>query len=129
MTLDTPWGGDEARHYAEGQSNAVKEVDQALHPDGSNIVLLMMKSRGNPSVKAQADHILSMSIKRGELTTVLKSSGGKPLNAATALLLADNINSYNQRGESRAELLDGLSSIPLINRRQAGAGGGGDLNA
>ena len=128
MTTDTPWSGDD-RHFAEGQSNAVREVDAALHPDGSNLLHVMMKARLDPKVKAQADVILAMGIRRGEFSDAVRDARGKTLNAASALLMADAINSYGQNGKARDELLDGLSSIPIINRGRGGGGSGGDTLA
>lgn len=127
MPDSVPWAGGDDRQFGETQNNAVREVDAALHPDGSNLLHVMMKSRQDSKTKAEADLIMAMGIRRGEWSDNLKQPGGKRFNAASALLMADAINSYGQDGKSRDELLEGLSSIPLINRRPASGPGIGEL--
>ncbi len=108
-------------------SNPIREANEALFPDGRNLIGLLMKGRLNPVVKPQADHILSMAIRRGKLDRAL-GLNGKELNAAEALYVADVINSYGTNGLSRDEMLEAFSALPTMERRPRnnanGAAGG-----
>jgi hypothetical protein len=101
-------------------STEIRQADQALHPDGSALVAVIMKARGEPHVKPQVDHIVSMMIRDGALDGVVQ--GGSEMDALQALVAADFIVSYNQDGKSREELIRMTTERRRQFRRRLGFG-------
>lgn len=125
---DVPFAAED---FTGGMSpgHVIEQVDKAIHPDGKNLILLLEKQRGDPGTKPQRDHILSRSIMRGRLNKDLGLPGDEVMNALEALMFADAINSIADQGQSRDELLQGVSSVQMFNRRnnRGGDNSGGDF--
>ncbi len=99
----------------------IKQVDEALHPDGTNFVEMLLKTRVDPDIQPQLDHLLSDSIMTGNIT--LPFFKGKTPNAVEALTAAHIMTQYAINGQSRFEftrILAGLGNMltaPLRNMR------------
>lgn len=94
-----------------GGDTSIKQVDDALHPDGSNFVSLIMKTRINPKHQPDFDHIIGSAIKSGKLS--VPAIPGK-LNSAEAHVIAHSITQYGLNGQSRSEftkILGGFGSV------------------
>ena len=94
-----------------GGDTSVQQLDKALHPDGSNFTELLMKSRVNPKLQSDMDHIIGSAIKAGKIN--IGGVTGK-LNSAEAHILAHTITQYSINGQSRNEftrILSGAASM------------------
>ncbi len=103
----------------------IKQVDEALHPDGTNFVEILMKTRIDPAVQPQMDHLLSDAIQSG--TFDIPFFKGKNPNAVESLLAAHAITQYAINGQSRFEftkILAGLGNMITAPIRSMGRGGG-----
>lgn len=95
-----------------GGDTSIQQIDVALHPNGSNFIELIMKSRIEPSMQPDIDHIIGSAIKSGKLT--LPSIQDDKLNSAEAHVIAHSITQYAVNGQSRNEftrILGGINSI------------------
>lgn len=122
--IEPDWDDELGGYSQDASANIIRDADDALFPDGTNLVRLAMKARVNPQIKAQADHILSMAIRRGELDAVFGHGVGKKMNAATSLLWSDHIHSIGMSGLSRDELIEAFGALPTMNRRGPTRSGG-----
>lgn len=94
-----------------GGDTSIQQIDVALHPNGSNFIELIMKSRIEPFMQPDIDHILGSAIKSGKLKL---ESVGEKLNSAEAHVLAHAITQYAVNGQSRSEftrILGGINSV------------------
>lgn len=125
---DVRWD-DHDRVGAASPAHMVREIDNALHPSGDNLVVLIQKQRGDAETKPQRDHILSRSIMRGRLNKALGLKDDERPNALESMLLSDTINGVGTNGEGRLEFLDGLKATSMLGRgrRRLGMGGGDEL--
>ena len=114
---------------------SIKQVDEALHPDGSSFVEMLLKTRIDPETQPQLEHLLSDSIMTGNI--VIPFFKGKTPNAVEALTAAHIMTQYALNGQSRLEftkILGGLGNMitaPLRALRNGGRsnyGQGGDGN-
>ncbi len=109
-------------------STHIKQVDEALHPDGTNFVEMLLKTRVDPAIQPQLDHLLSDAFQSG--TIVIPFFQGKNPNAIESLMGAHIMTQYAVNGQSRFEftkILAGLGNMitaPLRNMR----GGNGRSN-
>lgn len=90
----------------------IRQVDKALHPDGSIFVELAMKTRINPEAQPFIDHLIADGIRTGNIEIGFFKDQ-KP-NAAEALTVAHMITQYSINGESRNEftrILGGLGNM------------------
>lgn len=83
-----------------GGDTSIKQVDEALHPDGSNFISLIMKSRISAKHQPDFDHIIGSAIKSRKLN--VPAIPGQ-LNSAEAHVIAHAITQYALNGQSRNE--------------------------
>lgn len=100
-----------------GDNLSIKHLDQALHPDGSNFVELVMKSRIKSRTKHHTDHIIAVGIKNGKFP--ISAVGSRKLNIAEAFTLAETLTNYAEGGASRSEFTKVLSGFSNIFRSPA----------
>ena len=90
----------------------IKQVDEALHPDGKSFIMLAMKTRISPESQPFLDHLIADGIRSGNID--IGFFDGKSPNAAEALTAAHMITQYSINGESRNEftrILAGLGNF------------------
>ncbi len=90
----------------------IKQVDEALHPDGTNFVEMLLKTRIDPAIQPQMDHLLSDAFQNG--TIDIGFFKGKSPNAIESLTAAHIMTQYAINGESRFEftkILAGLGNM------------------
>ena len=108
----------------------IKQVDEALHPDGTNFIELLLKTRIDPETQPQLDHLLSDAIQSG--TIDLPFFKGKNPNAVESLMAAHTMTQYAINGQSRFEftkILAGLGNMitaPLRSMNRGGRSNYGD---
>ena len=110
----------------------IKQVDQALHPDGTSYVEMLLKTRIDPEIQPQMDHLIADAIMSGNV--VLPFFKDKSPNLVEALTAAHMMTQYAINGQSRFEftkILAGLGNMitaPLRNMRggRSNYGQGGD---
>lgn len=85
--------------------NLIEQADQAMNPNPDDkLAALFMKTRIDPNVIPQVNHLLSKAIQAGKMPNLFPN--GTKLNAADASLFADVLTSIAVEGESRKELIE-----------------------
>jgi len=98
-------------NFGDG-NQSIKQLDRAMHPDGSSLIELWMKSRITPEAQPFLDHIMADGIRRGKFAVPFLTT--KKINAAEALVAANMITSIALSGEGRSEfqkILGGVSAF------------------
>jgi hypothetical protein len=104
----------------------IKQVDDALHPNGSNFIEMLLKTRIDPAIQPQLDHLLADAIMSG--TIDMPFFKGKNPNAVEALTASHVMTQYAIDGRSRFEftkILAGLGNMITAPLRSGRGGGGG----